>query len=93
MAERTDILVRAATEMIGFPPGPCRSLLQDAVHEIERLRGENAHLQDAVVAAAELVFGPTTGDSAESYASENLYTLAKDLVDTHPRLAGAFPSR
>lgn len=49
-----------------------------------------AQLEDAVVAAACVVFDQVPSKSEESYLTENLHEMALDICRRTPRLRGAF---
>lgn len=49
-----------------------------------------AMLEDTVVAAATVIFGGGNGPEPEGYLTEGIYEQAKDIVESVPRLKGAW---
>lgn len=54
------------------------------------LRARIAMLEDAVVAAACVIFGGNTGPQPIEYLTEGIYEQAKEIVETVPRLHGSW---
>lgn len=79
----------------GGPDNPSLQLTRNEMYalikEVRRLNGEIAMLTDTVVMAAALWFKQIDEYSSEGgSASEALHEVAKDLVESNPRLAGSF---
>lgn len=49
-----------------------------------------AMLEDGVVAAATVIFGGGTGPQPIGYLTECIYDQAKEIIETVPRLRGAW---
>lgn len=59
----------------------------------ERTRKDAAYiamLEDTVIAAACVMFGGKSSPESDEYLTEGVYEQAKDIVETVPRLKGAW---
>src|SRR5882757_4439688 len=88
----------AARRRLGYPSGdaPAKAvprIPKGPAAATKRSREQAAYiamLEDTVVAAACVLFGGGTTPEPDSYLSEGIYEQAKEIVETVPRLAGAW---
>lgn len=88
-SEKAIANLRAAVDKAS-PTARLATPITITLDDAKAILGREAQLTDAVVMAAALWFGEVKDERESAYASEALHETATDLVNTSPRLAGAF---